>query len=126
MLKIVIIAIAAMFLAMVAGYQKKEYAFLIVLCTALLIFSYGISRIQIIADRLHEFEQEVNLSGEYISILLKMVGIAYLSQFAVSLCKDAGQGAIAGQVSFAGKISMLLISLPILEGLVRTIGEILS
>ncbi|MBO5486403.1 MAG: stage III sporulation protein AD [Eubacterium sp.] len=126
MLKIVIIAIAAMFLAMVAGCQKKEYSFFIVLCTALLIFSFGISRIQVIADRLHEFEQEVNLSGEYISILLKMVGIAYLSQFAVSLCKDAGQGAIAGQVSFAGKISMLLISLPILEGLVKTIGEILS
>lgn len=126
MLKIVILAIAAMFLAMVAGYQKKEYAFLIVLCTALLIFSYGISRIQVIADRLHEFEQEVNLSGEYISILLKMVGIAYLSQFAVSLCKDAGQGAIAGQVSFVGKISMLLVSLPILEGLIKTIGEILS
>lgn len=126
MLKIVILAIAAMFLAMVAGYQKKEYAFLIVLCTALLIFSYGISRIQVIADRLHEFEQEVNLSGEYISILLKMVGIAYLSQFAVSLCKDAGQGAIAGQVNFVGKISMLLVSLPILEGLIKTIGEILS
>ena len=126
MLKIVILAIAAMFLAMVAGYQKKEYAFLIVLCTALLIFSYGISRIQVIADRLHEFEQEVNLSGEYISILLKMVGIAYLSQFAVSLCKDAGQGAIAGQVSFVEKISMLLVSLPILEGLIKTIGEILS
>ncbi len=126
MLKIVLISIAAMFLAMVAGAHKKEYAFLIVLCAALLIFSYGISRIQLIADQIEQFEQAVNLPGEYIAILLKMVGIAYLSQFAVSLCKDAGQGAIAGQVSFAGKISMLLVSLPILEGLVKTIGEILS
>ena len=126
MLKIVLISIAAMFLAMVAGAHKKEYAFLIALCAALLIFSYGISRIQFIADQIEVFEREVNLSGEYIAILLKMVGIAYLSQFAVSLCRDAGQGAIAGQVSFAGKISMLLVSLPILEGLVKTIGEILS
>lgn len=126
MLKIVLISIAAMFLAMVAGSYKKEYAFLIVLCAALLIFSYGISRIQIIAERIESFEQEVNLPGEYISILLKMVGIAYLNQFAASLCKDAGQGAVAGQVSFAGKISMLLVSLPVLEGLVKTIGEILS
>lgn len=126
MLKIVIISVAAIFLAMVAGAYKKEYSFLIVLCAALLIFSYGISRIQVIADRIQSFEQEVNLPGEYVSILLKMVGIAYLSQFAASLCRDAGQGAVAGQVSFAGKISMLLVSLPILEGLVKTIGEILS
>lgn len=126
MLKIVMIGIVAMFLALVAGQQKKEYAFFIVTCAALLIFSYGISRIQVIAEKLRELEEQVGLSGEYVGILLKMVGIAYLSQFAVSLCKDAGQGAIAGQISFAGKISMLLVSLPILEGLIKTIGEILS
>ena len=72
---------------------------------------------------LRKLEEEIGLQQEYITVLVKMAGIAYLGQFAVSLCRDAGQGAIAGQVGFAAKISMLIISLPILEAVVKTIGE---
>ena len=77
-------------------------------------------------DAVKRFEDAMGLDSEYISILLKMAGIAYLTQFAVSLCRDAGQGAVAGQIGFAGKISMLIVSLPILQALVRTIGELFT
>ncbi len=122
MLKVVLIGLCAVFLVLAAGSVKREYGFVIGLCCAALIFSYGLDRIRIIADRVREFEQAVGLSEEYVAILLKMAGIAYLSQFAVTLCQDAGQGAIAAQIGFAGKLSMLIVSLPVLEALIRTIG----
>ena len=75
---------------------------------------------------LKRLEEEIGLQQEYFAVLIKMAGIAYLSQFAVSLCRDAGQGAIAGQISFAAKISMLIISLPVLEAVVKTIGGFFS
>ncbi len=125
MLKIVLVGLTAVFLVLAAGSVHREYAFLIGLCGAVLIFSYGLGRIRIIADYVREFERAAGLTDEYVAILLKMVGIAYLSQFAVSLCRDAGQGAIAGQIGFAGKLSMLIVSLPVLEALIRTIGELL-
>ena len=123
MLKIVLVGLTAVFLSMVAGSVKREYGYLVAVSTSLLIFFYGLSQISIIAEEVQTFEEAIGLQHEYMVILLKMAGIAYLSQFAVSLCRDAGQGAIAGQISFAGKISMFIISLPILESLVKTIGE---
>lgn len=126
MLKIVLIGLTAVFLAMLAGSIRREYGYMVAVGAAMLIFSYGVSRISIIAGELRKLEEEIGLQQEYITVLLKMAGIAYLSQFAVSLCRDAGQGAIAGQISFAGKISMLIISLPVLEAVVKTIGDFFS
>lgn len=126
MLKIVLIGLTAVFLAMLAGSIRREYGYMVAVGAAILIFSYGVSRISIIAGELRKLEEEIGLQQEYITVLLKMAGIAYLSQFAVSLCRDAGQGAIAGQISFAGKISMLIISLPVLEAVIKTIGEFFS
>ena len=55
-----------------------------------------------------------------------MLGIAYLTQFVVSLCRDAGNGAVAGQISIVGKISMMLVSFPVLEALLKTLGDMLK
>ncbi len=124
MLKVVLIGFTAVFLALLAGSIKKEYGFIIAACGALMIFSYGITKISVISEEIKSFEKSIGLEGEYIAILLKMVGIAYMTQFASSLCRDAGHGAIASQIGFAGKISMLIVSIPILEALVHTIGEL--
>lgn len=126
MIKIVIIGIAAIFLAMLAGSIHREYAMGITICAAVLISVYGLSRVSLIVERIKEFEDMIGLEHEYIAVFLKMTGIAYLTQLAVTLCRDAGQGAVAGQIGFAGKISMLIVSLPILSSLVKTIGELLS
>lgn len=126
MLKIILLGITAMFLAMLAGNIKKEYGILIAVCTAVLIFSYGISKISAITEKLQEFQKLAGMDEKYLSILLKMVGIAYLTQFAVNLCKDAGHGTIASQIGFVGKLSMLVVSIPVLEALIRTIGEMFA
>lgn len=62
---------------------------------------------------------------EYIAVVLKMIGIAYISEFTATLCKDAGQPAIACQVDFFGKMSMVVVSLPVLQTLLETIGEMM-
>lgn len=126
MLKVVIIGVAAIFLSLLAGSVRREYGFAIAVCAAVAISAYGLSKISLIIEQVQAFEDAIGLEHEYIAILLKMVGIAYLTQLAVSLCGDAGQGAIASQIGFAGKVSMLIVSLPVISSLVRTIGELLS
>lgn len=126
MLKVVIIGVAAIFLSLLAGSVRREYGFAIAVCAAVVISAYGLSKISLIIEQVQAFEDAIGLEHEYIAILLKMVGIAYLTQLAVSLCGDAGQGAIASQIGFAGKVSMLIVSLPVISSLVRTIGELLS
>ena len=46
--------------------------------------------------------------------MLKITGIAYLSQFGMQICADAGEGAIAAKIELAGKILIMTVSAPIL------------
>ena len=126
MLKVVLMGVAAIFLSMLAGNIRREYGIAIALCAAAALSAYGLSRISLIMEQIQAFENAIGLEHEYMAILFKMVGIAYLTQLAVSLCGDAGQGAIASQIGFAGKVSMLIVSLPVISSLVKTIGELLS
>lgn len=126
MIKIAAIGIVSVFLAMLAGNVKKEYGVLTAIAASVLIFSYGITGLSAVVSRVREFENTVGIAHEYVVILLKLAGIACVSQFAVSLCKDSGQSMIAGQVAFVSRLSMLTVSFPVLEALVRSIGDLLQ
>lgn len=126
MIKIAAIGIVSVFLAMLAGNVKKEYGVLTAIAASVLIFSYGITGLSAVVSRVREFENTVGITHEYVVILLKLAGIACVSQFAVSLCKDSGQSMIAGQVAFVSRLSMLTVSFPVLEALVRTIGDLMQ
>ena len=126
MVKIALFGLITIFLVLMAGSVKREYAVLVMVGATSLLAIYSITSLQTIVGKIREFENSIGLEHEYLEILLKMVGIAYLTQFVVSLCRDAGNGAVAGQISIAGKISMLLVSFPVLEALLKTLGEMMG
>ena len=78
-----------------------------------------------VIDRLQELFSYAKLPGGYFSLLLKILGITYLADFGSSLCRDAGQTAIAAQIDLAGRLVVISISLPVIlavfEELVRMI-----
>ena len=51
-----------------------------------------------------------------------MIGVTYLSEFASSLCRDAGYGAVAGQIELVGKLSVLSIGMPVVLALLELIA----
>ena len=70
--------------------------------------------------------QYLTVKEAYLKILLKIVGIAYIADFAASICRDAGYSAVAGQIELTGKISVLTVSTPIVLALLNTISEYLQ
>ena len=62
----------------------------------------------------------------YFKILLKIIGITYIAEFASDLCKDAGYATIAGQIQMFGKLSVLAAGIPVLTALLETIRGFLS
>ena len=62
---------------------------------------------------------------QYFSLLIKITGIAYLSEFATNICKDSGETAIASKVELAGRVIIIAMSVPILGALIDTITNIL-
>lgn len=124
MVKIALFAIAGMTLAVLVGGMKKEIGIWIAIVTGIIIFFFGISKFEYIVNLFHELTEYIGISETYVVVILKMIGIAYISDFTASICKDAGQNAIAGQVDFFGKMSMIVVSLPVLQSLLETIGEL--
>ena len=62
-----------------------------------------------------------NVNTVYVETILKIIGVAYIAEFASQISKDAGQGAMAAKVELAGKIIILAMSIPILSVLIETV-----
>ena len=62
----------------------------------------------------------------YIKILFKLLAIAYICQIASNLCEDLGYRSISFQIETIGKISILLLSIPIIQSLLETVEHFLG
>lgn len=126
MIQAAVLGMAAVLLAIQFKGQKSEYGIYIALAASILIFGMGISRIEIILAAIKEIQGYIQIKETYIGLLIKIVGITYVAEFASELCKDAGYGAIAGQIEVVGKLTILTISMPVLMALLRTINSFLA
>lgn len=126
MIKIACIGIVAVFLAMKLKSVQGEYALLVSIAACIVLLGFAVTKLEIIFNGLHTIEEYLSVNRAYIGILLKVVGIAYISEFSANLCKDAGFSGIASQIEMFGKLSILVMSLPILTTLLTTIQEFVS
>lgn len=124
MLKIAMIGIMAAFLALPLKKDKAEFSMLIILGACLILLSFSLGKIEDILAMIHKLESYLGKGSLYVGILLKMVGITYVAEFAASICNDAGCQAVGHQIEFYGKLMILAISVPILMTLVDTIMAI--
>lgn len=126
MVKIAAIGVIAAMLALQFKSEKAEYGIYISLAACMLIFGMGVSKLEIIMNTLEKIQSYLGIHKMYFDILVKIIGITYLSELASSLCKDAGHGAIANQIELVGKLTVLSISMPILMALLDTINDFLA
>lgn len=124
-LKIGILGIAGVLLAVLFKAHKAEYSTFISMAVCVCIFVYIITKVQIICAYVNSLQSMLPVDGSYVEMILKMIGITYVSEFSVSLCKDAGYASIAGQIEMFAKISILIISMPVLMTFVETLEKFL-
>ena len=62
---------------------------------------------------------------DMILIIVVATGIAFLTEFAVSVCADAGEKAIASKIEIGSKVIIITMSIPIITSLLELIIEIL-
>ena len=123
--KIGIMGVAGVLLATFLKKEKSEYSMLISMGICILIFSFLIHKMQMVLVFVERLESMLSLDSSYIDLILKMIGIAYVAGFAMDVCKDAGYGAIGSQIETFAKISILVVSLPVLLTFLEVIGSIL-
>ncbi|HIQ98003.1 MAG TPA: stage III sporulation protein AD [Candidatus Limivivens merdigallinarum] len=123
MTKIAVLGLVGILIAMLLKETAPQFSVYISLASCVLIFFFALERLSYLGSSLREIQGLVEIEDSYLKILLKMVGVTYIADFSSSLCKDAGYSAIAGQIEFFGKISLLSLSLPVFVTLLRTIEQ---
>lgn len=124
-IKIAVLGIVGTLLGIMLKGQKKEYELFITLGACLCIFYFIVTKLELVLNVISRMQDYVKIDTGYIGILMKMIGITYVAEFSSNLCKDAGYQAVAGQIEMFGKLSILVISMPVLLVLLETIGEFL-
>ncbi|NEX78740.1 stage III sporulation protein AD [Bacillus thermocopriae] len=121
MIKIVGVSLVATFLALIIKEQKPNLAFLLIVFVGCAIFLFLIDKIYEIIHMLERLAVNAKVNLVYVETILKIIGIAYIAEFAVQVTKDAGQGAVASKIELAGKVIILAMAIPILTVLIETI-----
>lgn len=126
MIRIAILGIAGILLALMVKEARPEYAMYISLATVLCIMLLAVGKLEYLFEMLRTLESYLPIDTAYMHSLLKMIGIAYVGQFSSGICKDAGYSAVAGQIEIFSRLSILVLSMPVLMALMETIRGFLS
>ena len=125
MTKVAVLGLTGVLLGLLLKDFHPRFSVFISMTACMLIFFYAVNQLTFLADQLQILQKAIPVDDTCLKILLKMIGITYLADFTADLCRDAGYSAIAGQVEFFGKISLLTLSFPVLTALLETIDQML-
>ena len=124
-IKIIGIGLISLILIIILRQYKPEFVIYVSLIAGALILTLVFSKISGIIEIINNLAGKVSIHQEFITLLIKITGIAILTEFSVSICKDSGESAIASKIDMGGKVVMVSMSIPILAGLLETITKIL-
>lgn len=123
--KIIGIGLVSLILIVIIKQYKPEFALYVSLGAGIIIILMVLDKLLGIIQLLTTLSQKAGINATYLSILLKITGIAILTEFGVSICKDAGETAVANKIEFGGKIIIISISIPIISALLEVIMQLI-
>ncbi len=123
--KIVGIGIIAVIIITIIKQYKPEFAIYVSILAGIIIFFMVFENLLGIIDLINDLTLKSNVNSDFIKILLKITGIAFLAEFAVQICMDLGESALANKVDLGGKVIIISLSIPILSSLIETVVQIL-
>jgi stage III sporulation protein AD len=117
------VSVCVSVLALTVKNIKSEMGQLISIAATVLVMSAVIPYIITVISTIREFAALSQLGERFLTPILKITGIAYISQIGAELCADSGEKALASRVEAAGKIAVTVIALPVAkEAFVKIMG----
>ena len=125
-LSILVIGVCGASVALLIRPIRPELSLLVGAVTGLILLAGAIADVAGVIDVMREIAQKYGLETEYIGVMLKIIGIAYASEFGVQVCKDAGEGAVAAKIELCGRVLTLAAALPAVLGILSAAAELIG
>ncbi len=123
-LKICAVAVAGLILVALIRTYKPEFTVEAVLCTSIILLYYALDSLRYGFVYMENLYSRLTCGQEYFPIILKVLAIAYATEFTAALCEDAGEKSIGTKVELAGKIAIFFAAIPIFTSLMNLLDAL--
>lgn len=123
--KIIGIGLLTLVIIIILKQYKPEFAIYASIIAGILILVIAFEKMTGIIELLQTISNKTYINKSFLTILIKITGIAFLTEFAVSICSDAGEKAIASKIEIGSRIIIITMSMPIITSLLELVVEIL-
>lgn len=124
-IKIIGIGLIGLVIIIILKQYRPEYTIYVSIVVGVLILFLAMEKLSGIINLLQTISNKTYINKQFLGILLKITGIAIITEFAVSICTDAGEKAIASKIEIGSKVIIIAISIPIISSLLELILNIL-
>ena len=124
-IKIIGVGLIALIIIIILKQYRPEFVIYVSIIAGVIILILIMDKVSAIIDLLTSLSNKTVINNEFLVLLIKITGIAFLTEFSVSICKDSGETAIANKVDIGGKVLIISMSMPIIASLLETIIKIL-
>lgn len=124
-IKIIGVGLIALIIIIIVKQYRPEFTMYVSVAAGIIILLLVMGKLSAIIDLLTNLANKTSINNEFIFLLIKITGIAILTEFASSVCKDSGETAIASKVDMGGKVIIIAMSIPIIASLLETILKVL-
>lgn len=119
-------ALVAIVLWLILSRQGRDYALLLSLLVCCMILTVMGRYLEPVLDLVKRLQVLGNLQPEWISVMLKAVGIGLVVELASLICSDAGNASVGKAIQFLGTSVILWLSIPLINGLLDLITQVLG
>ena len=124
-IKISLLGICGVVLGFLLKGTGPEYAGFITMGIGIMILGLAVGKLEYLFQSVSQLKDMLPVSQEYFATLIKMIGVTYIGQFSAGICKDAGHQSTAAQIELFCKLSVMVLSMPVLMALLNMIQEFL-
>ena len=124
-IKIIGIGMISLIIIIIIKQYRPEFAVYISIISGILILAISLQKMGEIVSLIKTISDKAGINGKFLKIILKITGIAILAEFAVSICKDSGESAIASKIEMGSKVIIISMSIPIISSLLELMLNIL-
>lgn len=123
---LLIAMMVALILFLILRSVNERYSIFITLAGSLFLLFFICSKLSAIILYLQELVERVGVKNNYFNIILKCLGICYVTEFTVGFCRDCGQGGWAEKIELACRCVILVLAIPLFEDFLNVIMKLLE
>lgn len=123
--KIVGLSLAAVTVVLVLRAYRPELAVQAAVAAGVVLLLIAVTELSGVMAMIDQIVAKYGLNSEHIKVVIKVIGIAHLAQFAAQTCRDAGEGAIASKVELVGRVLIVTVAVPVVISILDVLGTLL-